>query len=58
MYIKIKFHLKNNVTQKKCQLKWKVTYNKISLKMECHLKWNFIQSYLSLNTETETESHL
>ena len=37
-----KYHLKWNITAKKCHSKCKVT------QMECHLKWNLSQNGMSL----------
>ena len=38
----------------KCQPKWNVTENGISLKMECHSKLNVIQNQMSRKLECQT----
>ena len=48
MSLKIECHPKVNVPQCVMSLKWYVTKNGISLKMEQHSKWNVTQNGMSL----------
>ena len=36
-------------------LKWKVTQNGVSIKIECHSKWNVTQNEMSLKTECHSK---